>query len=85
MKKPLPLTGFSSVTVNDPIRQRFLSSLQAAISKTASSGKAVIRPSGERKPEPELAPIPAPVAKAPDPRRAPPPRPTFKRPSGLTK
>lgn len=77
MRKPMPLTGSSTVIVTDLDRDRFLSSLQAAISRTLSSGKITVLPRSTR---PE-----APTQKAPEPRSAPPSRPTFKRHSALTR
>jgi len=44
MKKPIPLTGSSPDLGHDPIRARFLASLQAAMKKTLVPGTVKIKP-----------------------------------------
>lgn len=94
MKKPIPMTGSSSVVASDPELEKFRATLARVWEKTLASGKVRILDEGAfirrdlGSTGPKAAPsVPAPVqvTSAPPPRRAPPPRPAFKRPTALQK
>lgn len=85
MKKPLPLTGSTPDLSHDPVRDRFLASLQRQLQKVAHThpspytralfqwmhdGRQGPAPTIERKPVPAPEPIPAPAPVA----KAPEPR-----------